>query len=279
MHIIQDEACQGQCFGGWSTKLLKTAFFNHRYTQYNETMKSQTVTRLLDLNKQFYQTFGYEFSSTRLRLQPGVMQILDKLTGGESILDLGCGNGELVRELMRRGHRGRYAGVDFSLPLLEVARQGWEDSPATFVRADLMAPNWGKRIVASVTQPFDWVTAFAVLHHIPGNEARLNILKKVHGLLREGGLFIHSEWQFLDSEKLKSRIQPWDSVSLTPEEVDANDYLLDWRSGGRGLRYVHHFDEAELKALAAESHFRIRETFRSDGTNGLLGLYQVWQAI
>ena len=242
-------------------------------------MKSQTAARLLTLNKQFYQTFGYEFSSTRLRLQPGVLQVLDRLAGDESILDLGCGNGELARELMRRGHRGRYAGVDFSLPLLEVARHGWEDAPATFIRADLMAPDWDKKIVASLTRPFDLVTAFATLHHIPGQEMRLNILNKVRALLRPGGQFIHSEWQFLNSEKLKERIQPWEDAGFSPEEVDAGDYLLDWRSGGRGLRYVHHFDEAELEALAAASRFRVRTTFRSDGTNGLLGLYQVWETV
>ena len=31
-------------------------------------MNGGTLTRLLDLNKQFYQTFGREFSSTRQRL-------------------------------------------------------------------------------------------------------------------------------------------------------------------------------------------------------------------
>ena len=63
-------------------------------------MKSQTVARLLALNKQFYQTFGHEFSSTRVRLQPGVLRVVDSLASDESILDLGCGNGELARELM-----------------------------------------------------------------------------------------------------------------------------------------------------------------------------------
>lgn len=242
-------------------------------------MKSRTVARLLSLNKQFYQTFGYEFSSTRQRLQPGVVQILDRLGGDESILDLGCGNGELARELMRRGHRGPYTGVDFSRPLLEVARHGWEDAPATFLRADLMAGDWEKRLGAGDNRPFDWTTAFAVLHHIPGNEARVTILKKTHKLLRPGGLFIHSEWQFLESEKLKGRIQPWNAAGFLPEDVDPNDYLIDWRSGGHGLRYVHYFDEAELKTLADKSSFRIRETFRSDGTNGLLSLYQVWEAL
>jgi tRNA (uracil-5-)-methyltransferase TRM9 len=242
-------------------------------------MKSQTVARLLYLNKQFYQTFGREFSSTRLHLQPGVQRVLDDLAGDESILDLGCGNGEMARELMRRGHRGPYTGVDFSPPLLEVARLGWEDAPATFIRADLASAVWDKKITASLTQPFDLVTAFATLHHIPGQEMRLNILNKVHALLRTGGQFIHSEWQFLHSEKLKARIQPWEDAGLSPEEVEDGDYLLDWRSGGRGLRYVHHFDEAELEDLAAASRFRVRQTFHSDGSNGLLALYQVWEPI
>jgi tRNA (uracil-5-)-methyltransferase TRM9 len=242
-------------------------------------MKSQTIGRLLTLNKQFYQTFGHEFSSTRLHLQPGVLQVLDGLTGDEWILDLGCGNGEMARELMRRGHRGRYTGVDFSPPLLEVARHGWEDAPATFLRADLASTDWDKKIVASLTQPFDLVTAFATLHHIPGQEMRLNILNKAHALLRTDGRFIHSEWQFLHSEKLKDRIQPWEDAGLSPGEVEAGDYLLDWRSGGRGLRYVHHFDELELQDLAAASGFRVCQTFHSDGANGLLGLYQVWEAM
>ncbi|HVM71614.1 MAG TPA: class I SAM-dependent methyltransferase [Anaerolineales bacterium] len=241
-------------------------------------MESQVVAQLLALNKQFYQTFGHEFSSTRLRLQPGVLQVIDGLAGSESILDLGCGNGELARELMRRGHRGPYKGVDFSLPLLQVARHGWEDAPATFIRADLTGPDWDKKIAATISRPFDLVTAFAILHHIPSQELRLQILNKARAFLDMGGRFIHSEWQFMNSEKLKSRVQPWEEAGLSQEQVEPGDALVDWRSGGRGLRYIHHFNEAELEVLASASGFRVSQTFRSDGTNGLLGLYQIWEA-
>jgi hypothetical protein len=105
----------------------------------------------------------------------------------------------------------------------------------------------------------------------------LSILNTIHQLLKPDGLFIHSNWQFLNSAKLKAKIQPWDVATISESDVDAGDYLLDWRSGGAGLRYVHHFDERELGELAEASGFEITETFHSDGEGGNLGLYQVWK--
>ena len=97
-------------------------------------------------------------------------------------------------------------------------------------------------------------------------------------LLKSGGRFILSNWQFLNSEKLQSRILPWSRAGLSDEDVDDGDYLLDWRSGGEGLRYVHYFDSAELAGLAKETGFGIVEEFLSDGKSGNLALYQSWAA-
>jgi len=234
-------------------------------------MQPETATRLIELNKQFYQTFGREFSSTRQRLQPGVRRVLDLVPGEASLLDLGCGNGELARELHRRGFSGLYTGLDFSLPLLQEVGELPENFK--FDEADLALPNWEKNCPPN---HYSLITSFATLHHIPSRDLRLNILNRVHTLLAPGGKFIHSEWQFLNSEKLRGRLQSWTEAGLTEADVDPGDYLLDWRSGGRGLRYVHHYDEAELESLAAATGFRVRETFYSDGENGRLGLYQIW---
>jgi hypothetical protein len=96
-------------------------------------------------------------------------------------------------------------------------------------------------------------------------------------LLKPDGLFIHSHWQFLNSERLQARIQPWETAAISSSDVDANDYLLDWRSGGAGLRYVHCFDESELYVLARSAGFDVVETFHSDGETKNLGLYQIWK--
>jgi tRNA (uracil-5-)-methyltransferase TRM9 len=240
-------------------------------------MNSDTTVRLVEINRDFYTRFGDSFSATRHRLQPGVRRVLDSLDGNESILDLGCGNGELARELAKRHHHGSYLGVDFSPPLLRDARSQPEGFAARFVQADLAQLSTNPSVMESGT--WQIVTAFSVLHHIPSHEMRRNILSAIRELLSAHGKFIHSNWQFLNSEKLRARIQPWDAAAVSASDVDAGDYLLDWRSGGEGLRYIHQYSESELSTLAGEVGFSIQDSFYSDGEGGNLGLYQIWERI
>ncbi len=236
-------------------------------------MNPTTISRLLELNRQFYQTFALPFSATRQRLQPGVLRILEQISPEADLLDLGCGNGELAHELARCGHAGSYTGVDFSPTMLEQAAVGQPEN-FQFKLSDLSTPGWTASLAGS---HYDAVLAFALLHHLPGMEMRTQLLRAVRSLLKPAGRFIHSEWQFLNSPRLAARVQPWEAIGLSQEELDPGDYLLDWRQGGQGLRYVHHFSEPELAELAAQSGFEIIDTFLSDGETRNLGLYQVWR--
>lgn len=254
-------------------------------------MNAATAARLLALNRDFYERLGPSFSATRRRLQPGVKRILDGLQGDESILDLGCGNGELARALAQRGHRGPYLGLDFSLALLREAaalpdraarsrradRRSRVEAPSKrfsprFLQTDITSNDW-----SPITDHWSLITAFAVLHHIPGEELRVKLLKKVHGLLAEDGRFVLSNWQFLNSPRLRSRLQPWRAVGLSDADVDPGDHLLDWRAGGGGLRYVHHFSAGELTGLAGQAGLRVSDSFLSDGEGGKLSLYQIFK--
>jgi len=265
-------------------------------------MNAATAARLLALNNDFYERFGASFSATRQRLQPGVQRILATLNGDGSILDLGCGNGELARALAGGGQRGPYLGLDFSLALLREAESPPEQNFAKFLQVDITTDDWDsviasdrrersnlpesrgslRRGAASATprnDGFDIIFCFAVLHHIPGNELRVKILKKVYEMLAKDGRFILSNWQFLNSARLKARIQPWSAAGLSEADVDEGDYLLDWRDGGQGLRYVHQFSAEELSGLAGQAGLRVSESFLSDGKGRNLGLYQVWEKV
>src|SRR4026209_1903551 len=152
-------------------------------------MESKTAARLIEMNREFYTRFGASFSATCHRIQPGVRRVLEMLKRDESILDLGCGNGELARELAKRGHRGPYLGVDFSLPLLREA-----DLPlmgisqpdgfsAAFQQVDLTRLSAFSDQLSAAGQ-WSLVTAFAVLHHIPSHELRLDMLKSIRDLIK-----------------------------------------------------------------------------------------------
>jgi SAM-dependent methyltransferase len=239
-------------------------------------MNLVTAERLLAINREFYNRFGDQFSATRQRLQPGVKKILETIQDDVSVLDLGCGNGNFLRELFRRGHTAPLLGVDFSLPLL---RDAESSLGVEFREVDLTQLSVNSDQFSVISNQWSVITMFAALHHIPSTDMRLDILRNVRKLMEEDGKFILSNWQFLNSEKLRSRIQPWDKVGINENDLDEGDYLLDWRSGGEGLRYAHHFSVEELLGLADQARMRVIDSFTSDGDGGNLGLYQVWSTI
>lgn len=238
-------------------------------------MDAQIAQRLVELNRGFYQTLAEPFSATRGRVQPGVRRMLLEIRPEASLLDLGCGNGNLAAVLAERGHTGGYLGLDFSQNLLRDAEERLSkfDSTAFSFKTAELTGDWSDQVKG---EAFDAVLAFAVLHHIPSWELRLQLLKQVRDCLVPNGRFIHSTWQFLNSLRLRQRLQPWSAAGLSDADVDPGDYLLDWRSGSTGLRYAHHFSEVELADLAVASGFRVVETFLSDGECGNLGLYSIW---
>ena len=238
-------------------------------------MKPNIISHLVRLNHQFYQTFAPHFSATRRRIQPGVRKIIDATPSEAKILDFGCGNGELAKELLNRGYLGNYLGLDFSNALLNVAIINVGDAPnIAFDQANFADLAWDSHLASPI---FDLIFSFAVFHHLPGKNLRKKTIGKIANHLQPGGRFIHSHWQFLNSKKLRTRIQPWNVIGLNATQVDEGDYLIDWRRGGYGLRYIHQSSEGELKSLAEETGFQVIDSFDSDGAEGNLGLYQVWE--
>jgi len=238
-------------------------------------MESDIARRLADLNRAFYQTFAGPFAATRARVQPGAEKLLQRIPPGSSVIDLGCGNGNAAVWLAAHNPPRRYLGLDGSDRLLELAGSRSYPFPAEFRAADVIDEHWASPLTES---SFDFALAFAVLHHIPGAARRLAFLRACRRLLAPGGILFLSNWRFLRAVKLRRRIVAWETVGLKESDVDPGDYVLDWRHGGRGYRYVHIVEDPERKTLAEKSGFREIETFMSDGEGGRLADYAVWKS-
>jgi len=242
-------------------------------------MKVSTVRKLNALNHAFYEDFGREFSRSRMVLQPGILRALSLLGSFESFLDLGCGDGRVGRALLHgqlpgrsSGWRGRYVGIDFSGALLQSVPAGGSGSRLRMIRADITDPTWVKRAGLQESS-FDAAVLFSLLHHIPSHELRLEVLETLRFLLKEGAVCAISVWQLLHLERFRRKIAAWSALGMNPSDVEPGDLLVDWRRGGHGLRYIHHFAREELVRLCAQGGLQVWEEYRSDGQTGDLGLY------
>jgi tRNA (uracil-5-)-methyltransferase TRM9 len=241
-------------------------------------VRPETFERLRALNHEFYQTFAEYFADKRARLQPGVVHALEHYPPSGPALDLGCGHGALAERLVSEGPTHTYLGVDLSEGMITLARSAVPDPRVRFLRADLSQPAWLEALQTVPKEfqpPYTTVYSFAFLHHIPGERRREQVVQEVSNLMQPGGLWILSVWDFMRSNRLRKRILPWESVGVDPDDVEEGDYLIDWRHGGQGTRYVHHFSIEALEMLAQQGGLEVVETYSMDGENGLLGLYQV----
>lgn len=246
-------------------------------------MHAQLCQQLIELNRAFYATYAESFSNSRYQLQPGVHTLLPDLLRQASLLDLGCGNGNLALALRHRAFSGHYTGLDNDAQLLAIAQQKLtppeEANSATycFKKADLSLPDWGAELLP---ESFPCISSFATLHHLPPNLLPA-FISQTQALLQGNGLFILSTWQPLSSPRLRERIIPWEVIGVKPSELSPYDLLLDWRSASQSAakyRYVHQYEAPELIRALEDQEFTLIRQFLSDGKeNNQLGLYQLWQ--
>ncbi|MCS6914475.1 MAG: class I SAM-dependent methyltransferase [Myxococcales bacterium] len=102
------------------------------------------------------------------------------------VLEVGCGQGDGVREIVRLFRPQALDALDVDAAQLARARQRLGSQPGTVVR--LLAAD-----VERIPAPdghYDGVFALATLHHVPGWRTALREIRRV---LRPGGLFLFEE--------------------------------------------------------------------------------------
>lgn len=115
--------------------------------------------------------------AARLDVLEGLVNLKDKI-----VIDVGCGAGELVRELTQQG--AQVIGID----TVEMLAKGKKNPP---VGAEQYMP--GSAVKLPIEDSYaDIVTFFASLHHVPmdGLDAALS---ETHRVLKPGGLAIFLE--------------------------------------------------------------------------------------
>jgi trans-aconitate 2-methyltransferase len=90
--------------------------------------------------------------------------VLDRLalTGGETVLDAGCGSGRVTAMLLDRLPHGHVVAVDGAPSMVDVAREALPGDRATVLQADLLE--------LELDEPVDAVFSNAVFHWVADHE-------------------------------------------------------------------------------------------------------------
>lgn len=233
-------------------------------------MNINIIRHLNQLNKTFYAQTAESFSQSRDHAWEGWEKLLPYLQMPLSILDVGCGNGRFGIFLHEKlGDRIQYHGIDNAPTLLDFAREVFEQRDLAFTLEQ-------RDIVENPPdeETYDLVAIFGVLHHIPGYENRHDFVRQINQRVKQGGLLVFTSWRFYEQSRFKERIVAWpDDI-----EVEANDYLLDWRRGTSetpALRYCHYIDDAEHQSLVLATGLTEISSYRADGRSGDLNAYSI----
>ena len=264
------------------------------HTTNTQSISASTAERLTCITSEFYAQQAQSFSATRQMPWQGWQRCLDampQLLAGEKpfVLDIGCGNLRFARFL--RDEAGivpaEYFAVDNCKPLVEIGEADTHVSELVFIELDVITSLLDGTLSSRLTVPAcDLVVAFGFLHHVPGAQKRVQLLRTLLEKTKPGGFVCVSFWQFMNSQKLAAKAQETTAQGLCALGIDASeleehDYLIGWQDKANTWRYCHHFSQKELDELLASlgSDVQICTQFSADGKDNDLNRYVILQRV
>ena len=213
-------------------------------------MQNSIKSKLLREVKYFYEKEGRAFSCTRSYSWP-LMDLFKKyLKSGDTLLDIGAGNGRLIESLSKDVN---YIGIEPSLALRESAEKLYGDHN-NFKMFEGSFPR-----VKVDDGLADILSCIAVFHHLPSRELREESVNELYRLLKKDGIAIVTVWN-LRSKKFFSWNNFWHAWLRIPgvENGDWGDYYVSWKSTGKiEDRYVHAFTLKEFKKLFKKKNWDV----------------------
>lgn len=248
-------------------------------------MDTSTVQQLNEINKKFYKTTAQAFSDSRKYYWQGwreFLPYLENLLGEKekiSVLDVGCGNGRFGNFLVDYlpSIEINYTGIDNSKELLEIAERQLKQTNLNIqlIETDIVETLLSGTFLHDLPQQFDVIVLFGVLHHIPTYKLRERLIAELSEKLTDNGLLVFTLWRFLDNDRLQKKQVNYAKASLSPEDLEENDFLISWERGKSSFRYSHYANEKEEALLVAASHLELLNSFESDGKEGKGNKYLV----
>ncbi|HEX7586095.1 MAG TPA: class I SAM-dependent methyltransferase [Patescibacteria group bacterium] len=216
-------------------------------------MEKAEAIKILQETEQGYDRIAEKFSETRKRFWVDLEFIKDYVSGGENVLDYGCGNGRLLE--LFSGKNIDYTGLDISGKMINIAKGKYSDPMVKF-----------RKITSfdSLTFPgnyFNAVYSIAVFHHLPSRSLRQKVAKELYRVTQSGGVIVISVWNLWQKKYYGDILVNWANKLVGRSQLDWNDCWIDFKDNRGNVfnRYHHAFGKRELGRLFSRAGFSVEK--------------------
>ena len=210
-------------------------------------MKESTAKQLLKKVENDYALIAEEFSETRKWLWPEFEGFKKYLRDGQTILDLGCGNGRLY-ELLKDLKDLKYVGIDNNKKFVQLAKEKFKS--ANFL--------YGNALAIPYSSKADILFNIASFHHIPSKELRIKCIQEMKRLLTPKSILIITVWNLFQRRYFSYVLKSLFNYFIHLGKYDWNDTFIPW-GDKKVKRYYHAFTKREFKNLFTQNGFEILE--------------------
>ena len=170
-----------------------------------------------------YNTIAHDFSKTRYSVWRGVRTFLDGLPQDSLVGDIGCGNG---KNMLYNQTQLKYEGVDISSEFIAICRS-----------RGLQVKEGSVLDIPSPTDHYDHTMSIAVIHHLCTREERLQAIRELYRVTKQGGKILLYVW---------AAEQPQDSK----RKFTGGDTMVPFhmKDGTVCERFYHIYRKGELEA-------------------------------
>jgi len=234
-------------------------------------MKDETAKKLIEQTRLAYNAVAEDFSRTRARLWPALNLFKNYIKENDKVLDIGCGNGRLVKLIEDK--KVEYLGIDYSESLVNIAKENFSDYK--FEVGDLLD-------LKENDNQYDAVLLIAVLHHIPSAKLRDQALQEIYRVLKPGGKLLMTNWNLWQPRFWHYHFKYFMDRKRKIHDLDKGDIMREW-SGTGNFRYVHSFTKSELFELAQANGFKQADNkyVKYDGKEGTIlhsqNIISIWE--
>ena len=224
-------------------------------------MNLQTAQQIIAINQRSYQNMAEDFSDSRSFSWQEVKQTLKKyIKDGDKILDLGCGNGRLLKSLDGFSDLD-YIGLDNCSKFIsnnqKMISKKQSKLRIKFINDDIL------NLAQFKENEFNAIFMIASFHHIPSNKLRERVMADLSRILKPGGFLIMVNWNLWQIGAKKSFWRyNWKNKSkgikkISSKDLGLRDIITFWQN--KYPLYYYAFTKKDLKKIFKKFNFKVLE--------------------